>query len=373
MDSLQKRTVFKELTNGFHYRIPATVMTKAGTMLAFCEARAARADQSHNKMVLKRSNDGGKTWEAMHIIADSGQDHLNNPCVVVTDTGRILLMYQKYPAECSEKSGIVPGYEGSRVVHSYLSMSDDDGHTWLQPQEITRQVKRPHKVTTIASGPGIGIQLQTGPFKGRIIFPFNQGQWGTWDRYKNTLAILLRSLIPGLSFGINIWRVYAVYSDDDGTTWQYGNLAPEADRGHGNEVQMAELSDGSVILNTRSAFGQKYRKGAVSRDGGGTWSGLRDIPQQPEPQCMGSLIRWNDLLLVSHPCDQSARQHGVMTISSDDGRHWTRSLTIHKGFFAYSCLTELPDGDVACFYETGEKSPYERIDWAIIPRTIMLH
>jgi len=54
--------VFTSGAEGYHtFRIPSVVVTQGGTVLAFCEGRASRADHSQNDIVLKRSTDGGKT------------------------------------------------------------------------------------------------------------------------------------------------------------------------------------------------------------------------------------------------------------------------------------------------------------------------
>jgi HK97 family phage prohead protease len=73
----------------------------------------------------------------------------------------------------------------------------DGGDTWSAPREVTREVKRPVRATSVASGPGIGIQLARGAHKGRVVMPFNEGPY---DR----------------------WRVYAAYSDDGGDSWRIG-------------------------------------------------------------------------------------------------------------------------------------------------------
>ena len=48
-------------------------------------------------------------------------------------------------------------------------------------------------------------------------------------------------------------------------------------------------------------------------------------------------------------------------LSTDEGKTWGRSRALYEGPAAYSCLTVLPDGRVACLYERGEKHPYEAI------------
>ena len=87
-------------------RIPSVVVTKQGTVLAIAEGRSQHADQANNKLILKRSTDGGKTWGAQQTIADDGENCLNNPCTVVDqNTGRVIMMYQSFPANHSERAG----------------------------------------------------------------------------------------------------------------------------------------------------------------------------------------------------------------------------------------------------------------------------
>ena len=48
-------------------------------------------------------------------------------------------------------------------------------------------------------------------------------------------------------------------------------------------------------------------------------------------------------------------------ISDDECATWQQSRVIEYGHAAYSDLVALPDGTILCFYEGGEKSPYESI------------
>lgn len=54
------------------YRIPALVTTARGTLLALCDARVEEPGDAPNNidLVLKRSEDQGKTWSRMAVIAD---------------------------------------------------------------------------------------------------------------------------------------------------------------------------------------------------------------------------------------------------------------------------------------------------------------
>jgi sialidase-1 len=346
--------VFVSGQDGFNtYRIPSVVVTKSGAVLAFAEARKTRTDQSENKIVLKRSTDGGVTWGAMQIIADAGKSSLNNPCAVVEQqTGHVLLMYQCYPAGVHEfNRANATGCKEPNVVRSFLITSDDDGKIWLGPRDVTCAVKSDY-ATTIASGPGIGIQLTRGNHEGRLIMPFNEGPPGKWN-------------------------VYAAFSDDRGATWQMGARAPGAqvvnDKGNTNslvnEVQMVELADGSVMLNSRSGAGHRLRKVAVSADGGVTWSKIEDDAALREPRCMASVLRYSfdkSILLFSNP-DASDRNHGTIRASFDEGKTWPVKKVLDPGKFAYSCLTRLPDGKIGCLYEAGTKDAYERIVFAQFP------
>jgi sialidase-1 len=133
-------------------------------------------------------------------------------------------------------------------------------------------VKRPDHVTTLASGPGLAIQLLHGVHAGRILFPFNEGPWGKWN-------------------------IYAVFSDDRGQTWNRGDITPGGiiDGQNGkqastvNETQLVELNDGSVRLSSRRWAGPAVRKTSVSNDGGVTWSKFEDAKELADPSCMASI------------------------------------------------------------------------------------
>jgi sialidase-1 len=331
-------TVFAAGQNGFPaVRIPSIVATKSGALLAFAEGRQSLADQAQNKIIQRRSLDGGRTWSETKIIADDGRRPLNNTCVVVEQkSGRVLLMFQSYPESIKEAAGqMKTGYEGDDIVKSYIMQSDDEGLSWSALREITRQVKRPEKATTVASGPGISIQLQKGPHAGRLIMPFNEGPFGKWN-------------------------AYAAYSDDGGMRWQIGDNVPGG-TGIVNECQVVELSDGSLLLNSRQMGGKAVRKTSISKDGGQTWSPVEDAPDLIDPRCQGSILRLRDgRLLYSGPCS-TKRENGTVYLSSDDGKTWPLKRTLVPGSFAYSNLVELSDGAIGCLFEADN---YQHVTFA---------
>lgn len=315
------------------YRIPALITTKRGTLLAFAEGRASLRDHAENDIVLKRSTDSGQTWGPLQLIDEDGTNALNNPtAVVLRETGRVLLMYQRYAKGFDERKA-EPGYDGPRVCRTFITHSEDDGVTWSEPVDVTRHVKRPSVATSTATGPGIGVQLARGEHAGRILMPFNQGPYGQW-------------------------QVYAAFSDDGGKSWRYGQTVPEGTSGNANEVQFVELADGSVMLNARNQGGDKLRKVAISRDGGETWSATQTHSTLIEPVCQASLLRHpatgdpaRDVFLFSNPATQTARTNGTIRVSRDEGKTWPVSRALYPGTFAYSCLASLPDGSIGCLFE----------------------
>jgi sialidase-1 len=123
-------------------------------------------------------------------------------------------------------------------------------------------------------------------------------------------------------------------------------------------VQMAELSDGTLMLNTRVQGGNRHRKIAYSKDAGNTWSQLKNDPTLIEPQCQASILRYsgsvNDnkgSLLFVNPASTTQRSKGTVRISYDDGITWPISKLVYPGPFAYSCLTVLKEGTVGILFE----------------------
>ena len=310
-------------------RIPAIVSTKLGTLLAFAEGRQG-GDHSENDIIMKRSTDAGRTWGHLIVINDQGALALNNPQPVVLDSGRVLLMYQR--SKLGEHKAAT-GF-GPNAYFTFTQYSDDDGLTWSTPIDVSQGTKREKDVTSVASGPGIGIVLRRSEHKGRIVMPFNQGPFGDW-------------------------RVYAVFSDDLGATWQMGDVAAGDSKGHGNEVQMVELADGRIMLNARTqgSDGTKHRKIAWSDDGGQTWSPLQTDNNLIDPVCQASILRYSwpengeSQILFCNPASQTKRENGVLKLSKDEGKTWSQHSTIYPGEFAYSCLTKLDNRRIGVLFE----------------------
>ncbi|MHC4995441.1 MAG: sulfatase-like hydrolase/transferase [Planctomycetota bacterium] len=327
----------------YGYRIPSLVTTQRGTLLAFAERRVGLHDHAKNDIVLRRSTNLGDTWSPVQVIADEGGDSLNDLCAVVLDSGRVLLMYQRYPEGVHSRSSghtviAEPGFGGAKNVRAYLTHSDDDGLTWSEPREITRDA-RPEGAISIGS-PGVGIQLTRGRHAGRVLLPVYE----TYHVGNNQRE----------------WTNSVLISDDRGETWRRGRSVAmnRAAPGFGNEAQVVELSDGSVLMSARNQGGAAGRKMAVSRDGGETWGPYAERDDLLTPACMSSVIRYRwprgdapGVLLHSLPNTEKSRSKGTIFLSRDDGATWPISRLLEPEGFAYSVLTKLPNGQIGCLYE----------------------
>jgi sialidase-1 len=350
LNILKTSDVYGRGTDGYpEVRIPAVTVTPKGTILAFAEARQA-GDHSENDIVLKRGLDGGATWQPMQLIADMGGDSLNDPCVVVLpESGRVLLMYQRYPKGYhTERMGSIQpaelGYGGSHNTQSFLVRSDDDGATWSKPEDITRSVRRPDAISV--GSPGIGIQLKHGPHKGRILLP-------------------LYEVVPPAG-NKRQWANCAAISDDGATSWRLGERVPDAGlNGDGDECQLAELGDGTVVISVRQTVGE-CRYGATSTDAGETWQPAQIVPDLVSPPCMASMISVSagkeEILAASMPNTLKHRRNGTVFVSRDGGKSWPEKHVIYPGEFAYSCLVQLPDGRLGCLFERDD---YSKISFAV--------
>ncbi|MBL1096855.1 sialidase family protein [Streptomyces coffeae] len=350
-------------TGGYaSYRIPAVVLTRAGTLLAFAEGRVgSSADDGDIDLVVKRSADGGRTWGALQVVARNGGGTAGNPAPVVltggAHDGRVLLVQMHSSASATEdliRRGEVSAADGRRV---WVAHSDDDGATWSAPREITQQTKRP-EWRWYATTPGHALQLRHGPYAGRIVVPANHslppavpGDDGTEGRYNGGHALL---------------------SDDEGETWRIGYVDDNPDGYvNVNETTAAELPDGRIYFNTRTdATAPGNRADACSLDGGATLA----TPFRPQaglvtPVVEGCVLHLGtpDVLLYSGPADPGYRALMTVRASRDGGVTWRPAHTVDGLPAAYSDLVRLDDRTVGLLYETGDFSAYSTITFRRIP------
>ena len=330
------------------FRIPAMVEAANGDLLAFAEGRVGgRGDAGDIDLVLRRSRDGGRTWGDLEVVWNDGLNTCGNPCPVLDrETGAVHLLATRNLGHDHESEIIAGTSEGTRTV--WVLTSEDHGATWDAPREITETTKDPNW-TWYATGPGNGIQLRSGPNAGRLVIPCDHIEATTKHYYSHVIA-----------------------SDDHGLTWRLLGSTPSHQL---NECAIAELDDGSLLLNMRN-YDRSKRARALSRstDAGETWGTVRRDPALPEPICQASMVAIDEgrTLVFTNPASETGRVGMTARRSRDGGRTWSKGIVLHEGPSAYSSLATLggPSGadGVACLYEAGEGQPYETIRFQRLDR-----
>jgi sialidase-1 len=318
------------------YRIPALLVTRKGSLLAFCEGRVnGKGDSGDIDLLCKRSTDAGRTFAKTQVVWDDARNTCGNPAPVQDrDTGTIFLLMTHNPGDEKEKEITSGAAKQGRTV--WVTQSDDDGLTWSKPRDITSTTKKPDW-TWYATGPGAALQTRAG----RLFIPCD---------FKTAKD-------EGFS--------HILYSDDHGKTWQLGGVAGPAT----NESRVIELADGKLLLNMRVYKGKKEDGRAISTsaDGGITWSPVTQDATLQEPVCQGALIPVPELgpsaFLFSNPAS-TKRENLTVRLTRDDCKTWPHARSLHKGPSGYSDLAVLPDQSILCLYERGEKNYSEKITLA---------
>ncbi|WP_286880259.1 MULTISPECIES: sialidase family protein [unclassified Proteiniphilum] len=337
---LEFNYVFEQGTLGYEaYRIPAIVKTNGNILLAFAEARKMRSngDSGDIDLVVKRSSDNGKTWSNQIIIWDDDLNTCGNPVPIVDDKGRVhLLMTWNYK---DDKWGALVNGTGTDTRRPYYSYSDDEGKTWSKPVEITKSIKKPIW-DWYGTGPVHGIQIKKGIFKNRLVSP-------------NYFTIRENGKVVDYS--------HIAYSDDYGITWKAGNPTPVGEVG---ECSVAELEDGTLILNMRTDEGY-YRKYSLSVDGGITWSIPKVDVKQLDAKCQGSILTIGSNLFLSNAA-AATRTNMTIKKSTDNGSNWSGKYIVYPENSGYSDLVEISENQIGIFYEGGKKRYTDGMDFKVV-------
>lgn len=339
-DELYQTDVFDSGKEGYHtYRIPSLILTPSSSLLAICEGRkTGRGDHGDLDLVLKRSDDFGASWGDLELIYEEGGSEkitIGNPCPVVDQTTGVLWL-----PFCRDNDDVL------------ITSSTDNGKTWAPPRDITADVKS-EGWGWYATGPGVGIQLTRGKYRGRLVIPCDH-----------------RETKDGVSMKVS----HVFYSDDHGATWELGGSVGD----HTDECQVVELDDGRLMMNSRNYWARDggrpelggKRVVSISSDGGESWGPLDFDETLIEPVCQASFIKHsNDTFrqppfLFSNPASSTSRQQMTVRLSTDEGKTWKVQRELHRGPAAYSCLTVLPDRSIGCLYEAGEGNAYEHLVFA---------
>jgi sialidase-1 len=304
---------------------------------------------------MSRSADGGQTWEPMKVILDMGnwgglpdsRNGTGDPAILVdkqTNTIWVAALwihgnYAGIQNNRFSQQGLepLPDGRGSQLI---LIKSEDDGISWSQPINITKQTKH-LEWGRFLQGPGCGITMKDGT----LVFPAQY-----LDPAKNNQS------------SSNI-----IYSRDHGKSWHTAKSAVE----NGGEAQVVELADGVIMLNMRST--RKARLVSTSKDLGTTWeTHPTSALALPESGCQASLIKTTfkagdkhrDVLFFSNPAHISKRSDMTIKASLDLGETWPSGLQIklnENTGYGYSCMAMIDDHTLGIVYEGVRELFFQKI------------
>ena len=349
--------LFTAGTGGYElYRIPGLVVTTKGTILAYAEGRrTGRGDWGAIDIMLRRSQDGGKTWSPQQVIGRVSGPLTKNPVALKQGLGAEgAITYNNPIAIADRKTGAVHFLFCVEYMRAFYMRSTDEGKTFSEPVEITAtfdQFRPEYEWRVLATGPGHGIQLKNG----RLIVPvwLSTGTGGHAHR-------------PSV--------VSTIYSDDGGKSWKRGEIAVPHNQETVNPSETAaeQLADGRVMLNVRTESKSHRRVIVTSADGATNWSKPTYDEQLLEPICFGSIVRYsgagdgrpNRLLFVNPDKLRKGDSEGeagknrdrknlTVQLSEDDGRTWTAKKVLEPGWSGYADIAVGPDGRIYCLYERG--------------------
>lgn len=346
----EKAVLWEHDTGGYaHYRIPGVVVSRAGTVLAYAEARrTTRSDWAEIDVVMRRSTDGGRTFQAPVRIGHMDGKFPKNPVAIARNQGIGEGTTYNNPVAVADRNGAIHFLFCVEYMRAFYMRSDDDGRTWTLPVEITgafAAFRASYAWQVLATGPGHGIQLRNG----RLLVP-----------------VWLSLGTQGNGHGPSV--AATIYSDDHGKTWKGGEIAgPDtAEMPSPNETTAVQLADGRVMLNMRSPSAKQRRIFTYSKDGATGWTAPAFDDALFEPVCFASLVRVGKhrLIFVNPDSQKRERRNLTVRISEDDGRTWAVKRVIEPGPSAYADLAVLRDGTILCLYESGASTSYDRLTLA---------
>ena len=242
----------------------------------------------------------------------------------------------------------------------WMSYSDDDGKTWSAPQDITPMVKADW-MKFLGVGPGVGITLQNGPHKGRIVVPvYTTNRTNHLDGSQSSRII---------------------YSDDHGKTWHMGGGVNDNRTLHdgtvvdssnmknyyaqNTEASVVQLKNGQLKLFMRGLTGDLQV--ATSKDGGATWekdvkrySDVTDVYVQMA--ATHTVQDGKEYILLAN-ANGPGRKNGhirVARVEEDGELTWLHHHLIQEGEYAYNSLQQIGPKEFGLLYEHHEAggNPY---------------
>lgn len=326
------------------YRIPAITTAADGSLVALVDKRKNHSGDlpANIDVVANRSTDGGKTWSAPVVVAQgtSNNNGFGDACIITAKSGKLIALFVNGPGFWKSTP--------STPLRTFMSTSTDNGQTWTTPTDLTPQI--------------YGSQC-TDPVRSQWLGLFFGSGRGLCTRTGRVMAVIAARVPAGT---INN---FAVYSDDEGQTWQVSNDAIVG----GDEAKVVELNNGDILMSSRTSGNRLWAK---STDGGQTWGSKNSWSEIWGNACDADIVRFTSVndghdknrLLHTLP-NNSSRQNVTMWLSTDEGTTWPVKKTICPGVSAYSSVTILPDNTIGVYLEEDGVQAYNMyflnfsLDW----------
>jgi len=334
----------------------------------------------------------GKTYQILYREGENGAYTIRENGVVYTPDGQATdyrVVVNPVKPGYSDKGDL---YQGDQLLgniyftsnktspfriakdsYLWMSYSDDDGKTWSAPQDITPMVKADW-MKFLGVGPGVGITLQNGPHKGRIVVPV----------YTTNRTNHLN--------GSQSSRI--IYSDDHGKTWHMGGGVNDnrtlydgtvVDSSNMNnyyaqntEASVVQLNNGQLKLFMRGLTGDLQV--ATSNDGGITWDNYvarYDVPDVYVQMAATHTVQDGKEYILLANANGPGRKNGhirVARVEEDGELTWLHHHLIQEGEYAYNSLQQIGPKEFGLLYEHHEAggNPYtlsfKKFNWDFLTK-----
>ena len=348
----------------FSYRIPAIGKTSTGRLIAVSDYRYSLDDIGRYNygtatpgidLVIRTSDDNGKTWSETKTIAKCSGKRGANDCAygdaaIAVVGEKVLVM---------GAAGDVMFANGSATAHNRTVriFSEDNGETWTKPQDISDK---------LFIGSNAVIK------NGYTAF-FGSGKLAVDEDYNGTgnARIYGAMLIKKEGYGN---AIYVIYTDDFGVNWSIlgGSQNPVTTN---DEPKVEILPSGQILLSVRRSGGRQFNVFTYSDKtrNTGSWSNNENgCGNGGSNTCNGEIYLVNakkadgsavKLLLQSQPKGGSGLyDRRDVTIwyrvvsstkysTSQIVTNWTQGMQVSTQQSSYSTMVMQDDGKIAFFFE----------------------
>jgi len=292
---------------------PVMVKLRDGSLGAVVRGGAPHIGRA-GRLDFLRSTDGGRTWSAPVVAADSEWDD-RNPALGQMPDGTLVLAYAE--ARSYRPDGTFDLKAGPYVA--FLVTSCDGGKTWSAKRPLESPIPNP-------------------------------SPYGKINVTKDGTAVMTLYEMPSNRVGL-------LRSRDSGKTWGDWTLLP----GH-DETQAIELPDGRWLAFTRiEEPGEAGLLLSESRDAGRTWPETRKLLKARQWPYDVTVLTSGHLLLSF---GSRLGQFGAgVVLSTDAGKTWDADHAVLVGWDSlntdtgYPSTVQLDDGAiVTMYYAVGTKA-----------------